>query len=297
VIRICPTCGALLLEASKNCTFCEIQAEEATSSRPLMSRAANNSETVEPEWRSEVTRRLGNYRARRSRLNPEVSQPDLPFRATRGLKEPSVTEVKDSKEEIRERPRTRSLAPRRDVEPMEICIQPELDFESPAHQRAHPQTALVPVARLAERRWAGALDGLFVGLTGAGFMALFHALGGQISFGKTDAIVYVSVLYMFYALYFFLFTSLAGPTLGMQLLGLAVVRLDGSLPDTRQLLWRSFGYLLSGATVLLGFFWALWDEDHFTWQDRISQTYVTAAPPFIAAEPEVRPIRQTFARR
>src|ERR1700677_3790041 len=46
---------------------------------------------------------------------------------------------------------------------------------------------------------------------------------------------------------------------------------------------RSFGYVLSGAT-LLGFFWALWDEDRFTWQDRISQTYITAATPLM--EPE-----------
>ena len=72
---------------------------------------------------------------------------------------------------------------------------------------------------------------------------------------------------------------IAGATPGMQLRGLTVVRLDGSLPDTRQLLWRNFGYLLSGATLMLGFVWAIWDEDHFTWQDRMSQTYITAAAP------------------
>jgi RDD family len=65
----------------------------------------------------------------------------------------------------------------------------------------------------------------------------------------------------------------------MQIRGLSIVRLDGSLPETKQLLWRSFGYLLSGATLMFGFLWAIWDEDHFTWQDRISQTYITAATP------------------
>ena len=88
-----------------------------------------------------------------------------------------------------------------------------------------------------------------------------------------------SVFFLLYALYFFLFTTFAGATPGMQLRGLTIVRLDGTLPETRQLVWRSFGYLLSGATLTLGFLWALWDEDHFTWQDRISQTYVTAATP------------------
>jgi hypothetical protein len=26
---------------------------------------------------------------------------------------------------------------------------------------------------------------------------------------------------------------------------------------------------------MLGFLWALWDEDHLCWQDRISRTYLT----------------------
>jgi uncharacterized RDD family membrane protein YckC len=169
--------------------------------------------------------------------------------------------------------------------PLEICVQPELDFSSSPDDRAHPQTALVPVASLSQRRRAVALDILFVGLTCAGFLGLFRSLGGQVELDKTDAIVTGVVLYLFYALYFFLFTTLAGTTPGMQLCALSCVRLDGSLPDTRQLVCRGFGYLLSGATVFLGFLWALWDEDHFTWQDRISQTYVTAAKPLMAPVP------------
>ena len=86
----------------------------------------------------------------------------------------------------------------------------------------------------------------FLALTGAGFLALFRSLGGAITFEKVDAIVYVTVLYLFYAQYFFLFTTFAGATPGMQLRGLTIVRLDGSLPDTKQLLWRSFGYLAFG---------------------------------------------------
>jgi uncharacterized RDD family membrane protein YckC len=162
---------------------------------------------------------------------------------------------------------------------VDIWIQPELDFSSFPDDRAHPQTAMIPVATLAQRRSAGMLDGLFVALTAAGFLALFHALGGQIIWGKLDAAVFVAILYLVYSQYFFLFTTLGGATPGMQIFGLSTVRLDGSLPGTRQLLWRSFGYLLSGVTLFLGFFWAFWDEDHFTWQDRISHTYVTSATP------------------
>jgi uncharacterized RDD family membrane protein YckC len=61
----------------------------------------------------------------------------------------------------------------------------------------------------------------------------------------------------------------------MMLRRIEVLTLDGGGPSTRHLIWRSFGYLLSAAAMGLGFLWAWWDDDHLTWQDRISQTYVT----------------------
>ncbi|MGH9713415.1 MAG: RDD family protein [Candidatus Acidiferrales bacterium] len=164
--------------------------------------------------------------------------------------------------------------------------------------RAHPQSALVPVADLADRRTAAILDAIFLALTSAAFLGLFRSLGGHVVLEKVDAIVYLTIFYLLYAQYFFLFTTFAGATPGMQFRGLTIVRLDGTLPDTRQLLWRSFGYLLSGATLMLGYVWALWDEDHFTWQDRISQTYITAATPILDEDSmDVRSAHHTFAHK
>jgi uncharacterized RDD family membrane protein YckC len=304
VIRICSKCGALLLDDSGKCSFCDIPDGEAENNdirQPVGVGAAvfdaeddsDSDLNVEPEWRREVSQRLANYRARRRHLDPEDSQSGLPFREIERLEEI----------ELRERVRTRPVQRQRQVlrqgpaERMDIRIQPELDFSAP-DDRAHPQTALVPVATLDERRVAGMLDAIFLAVTGAGFLALFHSLGGEIGFEKIDAVVYVMVLYLFYAQYFFLFTTFAGATPGMQLRGLTIVRLDGSLPDTKQLLWRSFGYLLSGATLMLGFLWAFWDEDRFTWQDRISHTYITAANPLTPASSfEVQPRRRTLAHK
>jgi uncharacterized RDD family membrane protein YckC len=261
-----------LLDDTESCSFCGVPAvENGEIPEPVTVGANSLAETPEPEWRMEVSRRLELYRARRGHLHPDDSQSGLPFRHA-----PSVSDIE---EEVAERPRPRPAQRQRWTERLDICIQPELNFSSSPDDRARPQTALVPVATLAERRWAGILDALFLGFTCAGFISLFRSLGGQMTLEKTDAIVYLAVAYLFYALYFFLFTVMAGATPGMQLRGLTVVRLDGSLPDTRQLLWRNFGYLLSGATLLLGFVWALWDEDLFTWQDRMSQTYITAAAP------------------
>ncbi len=272
MIRICSKCGALLLDDTESCSFCDAPAiERGEIPEPVTVGANSLAETPEPEWRLEVSRRLEQYRARRGHLLPDDSQSGLPFRL--------ASSAPDFDDEIGERPRSRPAQRARQTERVDICIQPEFKFSSSPDDRARPQTALVPVAPLAARRWAGIIDALFLGLTCAGFMGLFRSLGGQMTLEKTDAIVYLAVAYLFYALYFFLFTVMAGATPGMQFRGLTVVRLDGSLPDTQQLLWRNFGYLLSGATLMLGFVWAIWDEDHFTWQDRMSQTYITAATP------------------
>jgi hypothetical protein len=50
---------------------------------------------------------------------------------------------------------------------------------------------------------------------------------------------------------------------------------------------------------MLGFVWATWDEDKFTWHDRISQTYVTAAMPTVEPDAfEVPVTRRThFAHK
>jgi uncharacterized RDD family membrane protein YckC len=301
-----------LLEDADNCSFCDAPlAGDSENLEPVAvgtsasglgaaaQAASAGARPVEPEWRREVSRRLEDYRARRGHLRPDDSQSGLPFsRRSRLDEEEAARERQREAERQRQAERTRTRTTQRQTERVEICIQPELDFSNAPHDRAHPQTALVPVANLSMRRKAGLLDALFLGLTYIGFLGLFRSLGGQLLAEKGDAIVYLAAFFLFYALYFFLFTTCAEATPGMQLLCLTTVRLDGTVPDTRQLLWRSFGYALSGATLMLGFLWAFWDEDHFTWQDRISQTYITAASPVM--EPDALEIpagRHSFARK
>ena len=304
-----------MLEDAGHCSFCDAPLAATdenlepvgvgTSSSALGASpqpALAGEQSAEPEWRREVSRRLADYRARRGQLRPDDSQSGLPFsRQSKIDEEEAARERQREVERQRQRQQAARQRPRpvqRQTERVEICIQPELDFSYAPHERAHPQTALVPVASLSDRRKAGFLDALFLGLTYVGFLGLFRSLGGQLLAEKGDAVVYLAAFFLFYALYFFLFTTCAEATPGMQLLCLTTVRLDGTVPDTRQLVWRSFGYALAGATLMLGFLWALWDEDHFTWQDRISQTYVTAAAPI--AEPDAFELpagRRSFARK
>lgn len=268
---------------------CPADAEvSATSSAESASELAT---AFQPEWRREVVHRLEAYRARRRRNGTSGSQAELPFRGDNGHDEkshadgkyrPSLRSVSrsapaETPEEPASTRRRRAASERIEIPVM----QPEFDFvlaPSDDEEMMHPHAPLVPVAEVRERSRAGMLDAMFLGMAYVAFLILFRALGGRFSLGKSEAVIYLTTFFLFYAVYFGLFTALGGTTPGMYFRGLTVVSFDGTTPGQRQLMWRSFGYVLSGGTLMLGFVWSLWDEDHLTWQDRVSQTYLTNAP-------------------
>ncbi len=326
MIQICKNCGAVNSEAVERCCFCDesfTENQDVPAARAAAAGVAPASQPAQTDgnlavqpvnWRHELADRLEAYRERRRRLLPDDAQVDLPFNR--------VVAEEEAPEDAEDAPRRGALltpegagphmyrslplrSPRaQGVERVEIAVtQPELDFGAP---ESHPQAAMpgadqvIPVASLRDRRRAGMLDAFFLLLAYAGFLGLFRAFGGRLVLGRFDAVIGACTLALLYAQYFALFTTFGGETPGMMLRGLRVVSFEGSDPTPRQLLWRSFGYLVSGGTVLLGFLWALWDEDHLTWQDRISQTYLTSAAP--PAQPEAEadsgePVREWRRRR
>ena len=286
MIQICTKCGAVNEEHTQVCCFCDARLAPAGEVPAAITPTATTEGNlaVELDWRREVSHRLESYRARRRRLRPDDTQVALPFSSdVIPAERAALVEASASAEQVAaEEPPPRAST----VERVEIRVtQPDLDFAGAADRPSGPRprggaastAPLLPVAALRERRRAGLLDAAFLLLAYGGFLALFGSLGGHFAFGKFDAAVHAATMVLFYAQYFALFTVFGGSTPGMLLCGLRVVSFDGSAPTARQLLWRSFGYLVSGGTVLLGFLWALWDEDHLTWQDRISQTYITYA--------------------
>jgi len=237
---------------------------------------------VEPEWRRQVSDRLHAYRVRHHGGVAVGLQPALPFESDSGSAigeadvppaySPPATAVRDP---LRRRPRT---------ERVEISIpKHEIVYAAAGvHRPAAAQPGFgaaldvhFPVATLHQRRMAAMLDVGLLLFSYGGMLALFWALGGRIGFNKLDAMVTATTLALFYAQYFALFTIFGGCTPGMMLCRLRVLSFDGGMPTSRQMAWRSFGYLVSAGTCFLGFFWALWDEDHLCWQDRISRTYLT----------------------
>jgi uncharacterized RDD family membrane protein YckC len=135
---------------------------------------------------------------------------------------------------------------------------------------------LYPVASLEDRRIAAVIDAACLLFAYGGFMALFSSLGGQFSATKLNAVVYLATFAVVYLQYFALFTIFGGTTPGMMFRGLQVASFSGAPPAPRQYLLRSVGYVLSAAAVFAGFAWSWWDEDHLTWHDRISRTYLSS---------------------
>jgi uncharacterized RDD family membrane protein YckC len=282
VIKICQHCGAVNGEPAEMCCFCDAPlgyTGRTAVARRVVTRTEGNL-AVEPEWRREASNRLHAYRARRHGGAAAQLQSALPFET---VSAPSVEGPDAAIEFDPPVPATQPRHHRRQgAERVEISI-PRYEIASTVagnHRAAAKHIglgaepdALFPVASLAERRRAALLDGALLLVSYGGMLALFWTLGGRLGFNKLDVVVTVVIL--FYAQYFALFTLFGGSTPGMMIRGLRVVSFDGSMPTSRQMLWRSFGYLVAAGTCFLGFLWALWDEDLLCWQDRISQTYLT----------------------
>jgi uncharacterized RDD family membrane protein YckC len=234
-----------------------------------------------PDWRSEVSLRLQEYRKRQRRLRQGPAQPELTFGEDTGVDagQAPVRRVEHAAVAPAIQPMPRRV---HRVERVEIdLLQPSLDFSGTAawptgHVTSDWRISLVsPMASLHERRLAALLDAALILFAYGGFLLLFSALGGRFVPSKLDALVLLATLALFYGQYFALFTVFGAATPGMLWRGLRLATFDGREPQLRELAWRSFGYLVSAATLMLGFLWALWDEDHLCWHDRISHTHLT----------------------
>jgi uncharacterized RDD family membrane protein YckC len=292
VIKTCQLCGAINDVAAERCSFCDVPLNPAV--RPGISIGAatptRGNLAVQPEWRREVANRLHAYRARRIGRTGADLQSALPFETVSAS---AVGGLERAPEFIAPSPATPFPKPASShVQRVEIPSQ-QYELAPPAASILPPALArqetarngLLPIASLAERGRAALLDMALLAFSYGAMVALFWALGGHISLDRIDLAVMGATMVLFYAQYFALFTVFGGSTPGMMLCGLRVVSFHSGVPSSRQMVWRSLGYLISAGACLLGFLWALWDEEHLTWHDRISQTYLTPVEAFAGKEP------------
>jgi uncharacterized RDD family membrane protein YckC len=218
----------------------------------------------------ELNRKIEAYRVRTGRRPPPEPQPSLPFPAV------AVAAV--------EKPAPPRPAERRGRERVDIFVD-QAAFGFPTSPIPSPNHGLVPVAPLGRRALAWLIDVGFLVACWAMFVGLLSVLGIELADNRIAIAICLLILFLLYAQYFGLFTAFGGLTPGMRVARLRVVSFDGNAPTPKQLLWRSLGYLAAGGAALLGFLWALWDEDRLCWQDRASQTYLTAVVPAVETNP------------
>lgn len=86
--------------------------------------------------------------------------------------------------------------------------------------------------------------------------------------------IYVFLIPWILGFYFVSFWSLTGRTVGKSVMGLKVVRADGSPPTLGHSIIRFLGYGLSAIVFWLGYFWVLVDNDRQAWHDHMAKTWV-----------------------
>ena len=152
-------------------------------------------------------------------------------------------------------------------------VQSRFDFNAPEDDGA--QLAASWGAPVGARFLAGLLDVLLIASATGLFLGLFALFNGGLALGRKDLLLYLATGFTIASVYFVFFTLISGATPGMQFRGLRAMTFEGKALRFHHRWWRSFGYVVSTGSLLLGFIWPTVDENRLTWHDYISGTFIT----------------------
>ena len=175
----------------------------------------------------------------------------------------------------------------------------------PAYGGTESDASLIDPSRLAgvlRRFGAVLLDGLLVWLVtlpsaAFGMTVAWNGMeptpGVLSTLGLVAVLTYVALMgYMAYAL-----VQLGqGRSPGKKLLGLRVVYIETGRPAGfwRMMLREVVGKWVSGVVLYLGYLWAIWDEKHQGWHDKIANTVVVREDAPIEVTPRRDPYQSGF---
>ena len=92
---------------------------------------------------------------------------------------------------------------------------------------------------------------------------------------NTDLSIVAGLTLVLFVLNFVVMAGLGGQTAGMRILGIFIVRVDGTPFTMKQAALRHLiGYPLSTLSFFLGFLWMLWDPRQQGWHDKLARTIV-----------------------
>ena len=133
--------------------------------------------------------------------------------------------------------------------------------------------SLPGVAGIPDRLMAGIVDAALVGIAFALFVLVFAFSTTHPPVGKAALIagaVLLTALYLVYQLLFFTFSD---ATPGMRYARIALCTFNDDNPTRDAMRKRIFALVLAAAPLGLGFLYALFDEDHLGWHDRMTRMY------------------------
>ena len=297
----CPACGYTIEDGEHRCEKCgrRLSVSRRGSAPELLSwPAASNREGPQPAQAGAVPevvprppekppRRPAFPEPLRRQLSERVEEfrtrrlhPTLPLRLPLGHnEEPGAVHavipmrpLPNPSEQSREVPAGGGRPRRSRSSPV---LQAALEFPSPS-PRAEPLPLPLPtVAPFRLRALGHSMDFACMMAALLVFLVPLKLAAGTVVLNRFLLLGGLGGFLLLAVLYGVIFLYLAGATPAMKRLGIRMVDFDGMPASRPQRLWRLLGTIVSAGSFLLGFFWAVVDEERFSWHDRISKTFLT----------------------
>lgn len=126
------------------------------------------------------------------------------------------------------------------------------------------------LASVSARFAAFFIDGIIVGVIAIVALLLIGLVFGD----SAEFLMQFVALVLYVGFHKYFLTRRDGQTPGKSMLGIQVVKADGTSISNVDAVIRAIGYQVSSIFFALGFIWAIFDTNNQSWHDKIARTYV-----------------------
>lgn len=275
----CEYCQTWILDDDHRCSRCGRRVRSARGAYPVSKDATARVHDLDPAERSAAPAPQPAAAAGQQALfnNPNPARL-VAFESLTSPRERESIRARAAGIETQETPKRARVEVRRARPARGSAGQQRLDFFGQEEVLNPPQSNIIcdaPVAPIALRVEAAAIDGLITLFPSVIGLVLFLYEGGHLSFNKHVLPFWILAFLTVPVLYKLIWTVAGRDTIGMSVAGLRLVDFDGNPPSSERRYQRMFGSFLSVLAAGTGLIWALVDEDALTWHDHISSTFPT----------------------
>lgn len=143
-----------------------------------------------------------------------------------------------------------------------IFDTPKAKLKPKQKRKNTDELVLAPIGR---RFIASAIDGIIMSIVSSLLYFGASEPGGIASF-------VIGAVYTWYFL-----TAERGQTPGKRIMGIRVIKTDGSRISDKDALVRYVGAIVGAICLMMGFIWAIFDRHSQAWHDKMAHTYVVWA--------------------